>query len=84
MGRRQIKRTKRFKTISKYPIEELLNTNSDQHTEDDKADIEVEIEWDKIKQSIILATSQTIGEKKIGRNAEWFDTECMDALKRKK
>jgi hypothetical protein len=24
-----------------------------------------------------------MGVKKIGRKAEWFDTECMDALKRK-
>jgi hypothetical protein len=65
-------------------LEELLRINSDQHTEeDDNADIEVEKEWDKIKQSIILAASQTIGEKKIGSKAEWLDTECMDVLKRK-
>jgi hypothetical protein len=45
-------------------LEELPHINSDQHTqEDDNADIEVEKDWGKIKQSIILATNQTIGVK---------------------
>jgi hypothetical protein len=43
----------------------------------------VETEWGMIKQSIISATIQTIGEKKKGMKAEWFDMECIDALKRK-
>jgi hypothetical protein len=77
-------RNKNYLKQYQNTLEELLQINSDQHREeDDNADVEVENEWDKIKQSLVSATSRTTGEKNIGKNAECFHTECVCALKRK-
>ncbi|XP_054259423.1 uncharacterized protein LOC128984157 [Macrosteles quadrilineatus] len=43
----------------------------------------IEEAWESIKEVIHTAAESTIGEKKLVRNAEWFDNECMDAIMRK-
>jgi hypothetical protein len=66
-------------------LEGLLHTNPEQHTEEDhnNMDTEMETAWGIIKQSIISAATQTTGEKNKGSNAERFDKQCTDVLKRK-
>jgi hypothetical protein len=60
-----------------------INLDQDKEEEDENIDVDVEIEWNRIKQSVIQTTTHIIGEKNKGRNVEWFDTECFEALKKK-
>jgi len=43
----------------------------------------VQIEWNKIKNAIVEAAKETLGEKKGKRNEEWFDEECRLAIQDK-
>jgi hypothetical protein len=42
----------------------------------------VQIEWNKIKNAIVEAAKETLGEKKGKRNEEWFDEEWRKAIKK--
>jgi hypothetical protein len=44
---------------------------------------DVQIEWNKIKNVIVEATKESLGEKKGKRNEEWFDEECRMAIQEK-
>jgi hypothetical protein len=62
-------------------LEGSLQIHLDQDKEEDEnADVNVEIEWNRIKQSIIQTTAHIAGEMKKGRNVERFDTECFEML----
>ena len=41
---------------------------------------DVEIEWNKIKNVIVEAAKESLGEKKGKRNEKWFDEECRSAI----
>jgi hypothetical protein len=41
---------------------------------------DVQIEWDKIKNVIVEAAKESLGEKTGRRNEEWFDEECRMAI----
>ena len=44
---------------------------------------DVQIEWNKIKNVILEAAKELIGEKKGKRNVEWVDEECRTAIQEK-
>jgi hypothetical protein len=44
---------------------------------------DVQIEWNKIKNVIVEAEKESLGEKKGKRNEEWFDKECRTAIEEK-
>ena len=44
---------------------------------------DVQIEWNKIKNVIVEAAKESLGEKKGKRNEEWFDKECRTAIQEK-
>jgi hypothetical protein len=44
---------------------------------------DVQIEWNTIKNLIIEAAKESLGEKKGKRNEEWFDEECRNAIQEK-
>ena len=41
---------------------------------------DVETEWNNIKNAIVEAAKEALGEKKGKRNEEWFNEECMTAI----
>lgn len=41
----------------------------------------VEEDWKNIKCAILSAADQIIGKKQFRRNQDWFDQECMDAIR---
>jgi hypothetical protein len=43
----------------------------------------MQIEWNKIKNAIVGAAKETLGEKKEKRNEEWFDEEWRRAIQKK-
>jgi hypothetical protein len=55
-------------------IEKLENTDRTQH---------VQIEWNKIKNVIVEAAKESLGEKKGKQNEEWFDEKCRTAIQEK-
>ena len=40
----------------------------------------VQTEWNKIKNVIVEAAKESLGEKKGKRNEEWFEEECRTAI----
>jgi hypothetical protein len=44
---------------------------------------DVQREWNKIKNVIVKAPKESLGEKKGKRNEEWFDEECRMAIQEK-
>ncbi|CAG9573517.1 unnamed protein product [Danaus chrysippus] len=44
---------------------------------------DIELEWKSIKDGILEAAKETIGEKQRVRPEEWYDEECREALERK-
>ena len=44
---------------------------------------DVQTEWNKIKNGILEAAEETIGEKMGNRNEEWFEEECRTAIQEK-
>jgi hypothetical protein len=44
---------------------------------------DVQIEWNKIKNVIVEAVKESLGEKTGRRNKEWFDEECRTAIQEK-
>jgi hypothetical protein len=43
----------------------------------------VEEKWKRIKKLLTDSAEKVIGEKKSGRNEEWFDNECRAAIEEK-
>jgi hypothetical protein len=43
----------------------------------------VQTEWNKIKNVIVEAAKESLGEKKGKGNEEWFDEECSTAIQEK-
>ena len=44
---------------------------------------DVQIQWNKIKNVIVEAAKESLGENKGKRNEEWFDEECRMAIQEK-
>jgi hypothetical protein len=44
---------------------------------------DLQTEWNKIKNVIVEAAKESLGEKKGKRNEEWFDEECRTAIQEK-
>jgi hypothetical protein len=60
-----------------------INLDQDKEEEDENIDVVVEIQWNRIKQSIIQTTIHITRGKTKGRNVQWFDTEFFEASKKK-
>ena len=79
-------RKKKRWNIDKLKYEEELNLYQQRVNENLKETVEsqdVQIEWNKIKNVIVEAAKESIGEKTGRRNEEWFDEECRVAIQEK-
>jgi len=66
-------------TIDKLKNKEHLNLYQqkiNENLEDTDEIYDVQIEWNKIKNVIVEAAKETLGEKRGKRKEEWFDEEC--------
>ena len=69
--------------IDKLKNEEDLNLYQqkiNKKLEDTNGIQDVQTEWNKIKNVIVEAAKESLGEKKGKRNEEWFDEECRTAI----
>jgi len=76
-------RKKKRWNIDKLKNEENLNLYQqkiNEKLENTDGTLDVQTEWNKIKNVILEAAKETIGEKKGNRNEEWFDEECRIAI----
>ena len=79
-------RKKKRWNIEKLKNEENLNLYQQKINEKlDNTDgtQDVQTEWNKIKNGILEAAEETIGEKMGNRNEEWFEEECRTAIQEK-
>jgi len=75
---KEFKQTKKRKKIS-ICISKKLHAK----LEDTNWIQDVQTEWNKIKNVIVEATEESLGEKKEKRNEEWFEDECRTAIQEK-
>ena len=81
--RKQIRKKKKRWNIDKLKNEDDLNMYQqkiNEKLEDTNATQDVQTEWNKIKNVIVQAAKETLGEKKGKRNEEWFYEECRTAI----
>jgi hypothetical protein len=61
----------------------LYQQTINEKLEDTEGKQNVQIEWNNIKNVIVEAAKEPLGEKKGKRNEEWFDEECRTAIQEK-
>ena len=61
----------------------LYQQKTNEKLEDTDGIQDLHIEWNKIKNVIVEAVKESLGEKKGKRNEEWFEEECGTVIQEK-
>ncbi|XP_024884727.1 craniofacial development protein 2-like [Temnothorax curvispinosus] len=84
-GSNKDKRKKRLKwDVGRLKVEKVVgDTFRKKINEESQSGEDIKRTWEAIREAITKAAKLAIGEKQRGRNEEWFDQECRNAIKAK-
>ncbi|XP_071653361.1 craniofacial development protein 2-like [Temnothorax longispinosus] len=64
-------------------VGDIFRKKINEHLQESQSGEDIKRTWEAIRNAITEAAKLAIGEKQRGRNEEWFDQECRNAIKAK-